>query len=393
MSQSANDQTTAQRPRVLCVDDERDVLEGLSLQLRRECEVVLCDNPRKALQLLYEDGPYDVVLSDFRMPVMNGAEFLAEAKKQAPGVVRVLLSGQADFNDMLNVINAGGVYRYLQKPCPPDQLRAAIRESAQHARHVVSTRREFEQRVDSLTSQISRAERLASLGTMAGKVGHELGNVLTTFEATLWFIEQRAQENLAPDEADLAALRRVKDHFTRHSQHLLHLARPVAEQPALVDAGEVVSETLAMSRTLGVSKYVKVSYEPPTESYHLWIVRGHLEQIVLNLVRNAVDAVGDAKHELREVVVSVKRKGGTNRVLITVKDNGTGIAPDVLPRIFDPYFTTKGSERGNGLGLAVVRQIVEHYRGQINVETTRDVGTTFLVDFPLADHISAASMA
>jgi signal transduction histidine kinase len=106
--------------------------------------------------------------------------------------------------------------------------------------------------------------------------------------------------------------------------------------------------------------------------------RTRIEQILVNLVTNAVDAIGmDGT-----VTVAVRPTEDGKRVVVEVRDTGTGIAPDDLEKIFEPFYTTKGAERGTGLGLPVVREIVTSYGGDLTVESKLGVGTTFRFDLP-----------
>jgi response regulator RpfG family c-di-GMP phosphodiesterase len=127
------------KPRVLCVDDEPLVLQGLRRNLRR-FEVVIADGGPAALRIMQEEAPFAVIVSDMRMPVMNGAEFLARAREQAPESVRVLLTGHADLDSALAAVNQGQIYRFLTKPCPPEVLTATLEAGAEQFRLIHSER-------------------------------------------------------------------------------------------------------------------------------------------------------------------------------------------------------------------------------------------------------------
>ncbi len=114
------------KTRVLCVDDEPQVLEGLALQLRRGYEVVTATSGAEGLALINQQEAFAVVLSDMRMPSMDGATFLSEVRQAAPDSVRMLLTGHAEINSAIAAVNEGQIFRFLTKPCPPDQLRRAF---------------------------------------------------------------------------------------------------------------------------------------------------------------------------------------------------------------------------------------------------------------------------
>lgn len=115
------------RPRILCVDDETQVLDGLEALLRRRFEVVTAASGADGLQRLQEmPGRIAVIVSDMRMPRMDGAQFLRQACAIAPDASRILLTGQAEMSAAIAAINEGQIFRFLTKPCPPDSLIAAI---------------------------------------------------------------------------------------------------------------------------------------------------------------------------------------------------------------------------------------------------------------------------
>jgi response regulator RpfG family c-di-GMP phosphodiesterase len=121
-------------PSILCVDDEPRVLEGLALHLRRDYQVLTAHSGQSALQLLKEKGPPAVIVSDMRMPVMNGAVLLKQVKNLYPDTVRILLTGEPGRDSVVAAVNEGEIFRFLTKPCPPDQLRSAIDAGIQHHR-------------------------------------------------------------------------------------------------------------------------------------------------------------------------------------------------------------------------------------------------------------------
>ncbi len=110
------------KPTILCVDDEEAVLEGLELSLRRSYRVVSATSGQDGLARLEDAGPFPIVISDMRMPGMDGAQFLTEVRKRSPGTMRILLTGQADMAAAISAVNEGQVFRFLTKPCPGKQL-------------------------------------------------------------------------------------------------------------------------------------------------------------------------------------------------------------------------------------------------------------------------------
>jgi response regulator RpfG family c-di-GMP phosphodiesterase len=118
-----------QLPRILCVDDEPRILEGLALQLRRDYQVYTANSGQAALQTLKEAAGMMVVISDMRMPGMDGATLLKQVKQRYPETTRILLTGETGRDAAVQAVNEGQIFRFLTKPCPPDQLRNAIDEA------------------------------------------------------------------------------------------------------------------------------------------------------------------------------------------------------------------------------------------------------------------------
>ncbi len=135
----------AERESILCVDDEPHILEGLKLNLRRRFEVLTATGGPEALRLLEANPGISVIISDMRMPEMDGATFLSKAKQIAPNATRLLLTGQADLESTIQAVNEGQIFRFLAKPCPPSTLLAEVETSSEQHRLVTSERVLLEQ--------------------------------------------------------------------------------------------------------------------------------------------------------------------------------------------------------------------------------------------------------
>lgn len=133
------------RTKILCVDDEKAVLDGLSLHLRRRYDVFVAQSGASGLETLERDPSIAVVMSDMRMPGMDGAEFLSRARKILPNTVRVLLTGQADMSSAIAAVNEGQIFRFLTKPCPPAAVMSAIDAAVEQNRLVTAEKVLLEQ--------------------------------------------------------------------------------------------------------------------------------------------------------------------------------------------------------------------------------------------------------
>jgi response regulator RpfG family c-di-GMP phosphodiesterase len=133
------------RTRVLCVDDEPHVLDGLKANLRRHFDVTTATGSVAGIAVLKTQGPFAIVLSDMRMPLMNGATFLKRVREAAPFTIRLLLTGEADLPSAVEAVNEGQIFRFLLKPCRPEALLAAVSEAAEQYRALSTERVLLEQ--------------------------------------------------------------------------------------------------------------------------------------------------------------------------------------------------------------------------------------------------------
>ena len=125
---------TTTKPAILCVDDEPRVLEGMQRNLRKKFRVTTALGPQEGLQKLADGGPFAVVVSDMKMPTMNGAELLELVRERSPQSTRVLLTGQSSMEDAIAAVNRGAIFRFLTKPCPPPELVDALEQAAEQHR-------------------------------------------------------------------------------------------------------------------------------------------------------------------------------------------------------------------------------------------------------------------
>lgn len=370
---------TSARARVMLVDDEPDLLESLSDLLRRDVEVTTAVGGAAGLEALPRCQPH-VVVSDMRMPGMDGATFLSRVRERAPATVRILLTGHADLDAAMRAVNDGGVFRFLTKPCPPPTLRQALRDGIEHHRMLTADRELLASRLEELSGQLVHAERLATLGTMSAAMAHEMNNALTLLNSAIYAVRAAAAAGKPPEADVVDHLIKGRDRLLTHTRRVLDVARRRPQRVETVDVAALCREVTGLLRDVGVTRRVAVALELPEQPAPVVADATELEQIVLNLAKNAVDALAEGGGGRLTVRVAVLGE----LVRLEVQDDGCGIAADALGKIFEPYYTTKPPGVGTGLGLPVVKSLVESHRGMITVASEVGRGTTFTIDLPLA---------
>ena len=235
-------------------------------------------------------------------------------------------------------------------------------------------------KIDLLQQQIVRAERLATLGELAAGVVHELNNPLTSITVYAEYLVRKL-ESQGAEQPDLEKLRRIgasAQRILRFSRDLVQYARPSGKESEAVDLAAVVRQSVSICDHLvergGIALGVEVDPDLPV----IQAVAGQLEQVLINLITNAVHAVENGG----KVVVRA-RVEGENRVGIEVSDSGPGVPEADREKIFEAFYTTKLDGKGTGLGLPIVRNIVEQHRGQISVGRSDLGGAAFRVILPI----------
>ena len=240
----------------------------------------------------------------------------------------------------------------------------------------------IEEQLEQTRKSLLLAERRATLGTLAGGVGHELRNIAQIQVAAVdeLLAALAAHEDVtALARTLLPDLERVAEHITEHGKRLMQLARPGPDHVGPIDLNTVIKDVIAMLRGAGKLRRLAVVTEIGPNPLIVTVNRTRIEQILVNLVVNAVDAIGEHHGT---ITVDVHPSADGKRVVCEVRDTGSGISPDDLTKIFQPFFTTKPEDRGTGLGLPVARGIVESYGGTLTATSSVGAGTTFTFDLP-----------
>ncbi|MDG2334910.1 MAG: ATP-binding protein [Myxococcota bacterium] len=416
---------SASRGQVLIAEDNPDMRSLLAALVGREFEVRTARNGREALEAVRESPP-DLVLSDVMMPEVSGLE-LCQAIKSDPELRRipvVLVTSKAERDMKIEGLEIGAD-DYVTKPFHPRELLARVRSLVR----VTSLQRELAHRNGELEStlgelkqaevQLVQSERLAAVGELAAGLAHEVNNpvnfalnAVRALEVTVRELREFAEGMMSLDASDASELARRLEEFQRDmgGQHAGELAETVLELSGIVgeglkrtsalvgdlrefarpgsrgetqtdvnvEAGLGSTLTLIGHAIAAADAQLDVQIEPGLPG--LAGDPGGLNQVYLNLLKNAVEALGP-----RGGTIRVRAAREAEYVSIRIGDDGQGIAPEIRERLFEPFFTTKDTAGGTGLGLAICKRIVDDHGGTLTLESEEGRGAEFIVRLPIPE--------
>ncbi|WP_438483329.1 response regulator [Oleiharenicola lentus] len=328
---------------------------------------------------LDEKQEWDVILSDYSMPGFNGLSALEITRSRGSTVPFIFLSGTIGEVKAVDALKRGATDYVLKDHM--GRLIPAIR------RALNDTQRETSRR--SLESQLRQAQRLESIGLLAGGIAHDLNNMLTPIFMGMEMLRRKVPDEHSQQLIDL--MTKSAEHGAGLIRQVLSFSKGTESSRQILAIGPVIADVASLLReTLPRTIAMNVSIQDDLPGVRSDATQ--LSQVLMNLCVNARDAMPDGGRIDIKVVACLLTAAdlrGKAAVLpgdfvkIIVHDTGTGISPEVLSRIFDPFFTTK-AQRGTGLGLSTVVSILKEHGGFIDVETEVGKGTTFHVFLPSA---------
>ena len=232
-----------------------------------------------------------------------------------------------------------------------------------------------------VAEQLRQAQKLESIGQLAGGVAHDFNNLLTVILSCSEVLREDVAEGRTPQLDDIKEISLAGQRARDLTRQLLAFSRRQVIAPVALDLNKVVHNSQSMLRRL-VGEHVEVRAHLAGDLWTLWADAGHLDQVLMNLAVNARDAMprGGVLSFATDNLTLTNPPG--DWVRLKAVDSGTGMTPEVMAHLFEPFFTTKGPGKGTGLGLATVYGIVTHAGGLIRVQSALGQGTTFELLFP-----------
>jgi signal transduction histidine kinase len=379
------------RHTLLIVDDESDVLDSLRHQFHREYRVLTCIAGADAIKVLREDD-VEVILTDQRMPGMSGDQFLREARQLKPDAIRMLFTGYADMQAVINAVNEGAIFRYILKPWDTVELEGIIRQGVEQY-DLLAERRRLIEELQASNSQLVRAnEDLARAGQLKTAfievASHEFNTPITL---VLGLTELLRLSSTARPDQEREILRQINSsgqQLTRLVTNMLTLLR--AEdfrrtlQPQPVNLAELLEGVVNQVRPFVSVRRIRLRTEL-ADVGQFELDADKISAAFVNLLTNAIKFTPDGG-----AIELLLRLTPDDDAEIDVVDHGVGLEPDALRHLFQPFFTqldpsrhSSGDfgfcKRGLGLGLSIAKQFVELHGGQIAADSLPGEGTRFTV--------------
>ena len=367
---------------ILYVEDDDDARELLGQFLRRRVgTVVTAHNGAAGLEAFRTEHPH-ILITDILMPVMDGLTMAQEIRKLHADVPIIVTTAFEQTDFLLHSIDIG-IDKYVMKPVKFDRLDAALLACAHRLRAEEQLARQRK-----LEAEALRIKHLEAMGILAGGMAHDYNNLLQAILAYVSIARMNAEpgsqvhEFLTEAEKNSAQAREL-------GKRLLLLAKgnnifiaPGPLAPLITDAVNAVLEGTTITRRFELAENL------PLVRLH----RDQMQQVVTYLTVNALEAM--PKGGTLGIAAGACTLSSNNAVSlpagryihVTFRDTGTGIAPEHLPQIFDPYFSTKeiGNQKGMGLSLALCHTIIRKHNGMITAESTPGEGAAFHVYLPIA---------
>jgi len=381
------------RPLVLIADDEPDIRRFLRMQLE-DVDIIEASDGAEALELARLRRP-QLALLDHMMPEMNGVEVCRHIREGQTtcGTAVIILTARADEQTKLSALQAGA-NDFLTKPFSTAEL--GLRLSNQIAmakirREMADLNLELQAALEQIKESevlMVRNEKLSSLGRMSAGIIHEINNPLNYSRAGIHALGTFTRNLPDAEQADFEdILKDIGEGIDRVSQIVIDL-RQFTHDDAGTGGDADLSEVIGRARRMishQVGKEIFFDLTAPAAAP----VRGNANQLVqvfINLFQNSIDAIkmknvaSGGPPEAGKIAVVVEPAGQGWQVAI--RDNGIGIPPEDMQKIFDPFFTSKDVGQGMGLGLSITHQILKNHGAQVDVESRPGTSTCFRLAFP-----------
>ncbi|MBF0456019.1 MAG: response regulator [Magnetococcales bacterium] len=372
---------------LLVVDDEMEIIKSLRRQFMRTFKVYIANSAAEGLEIL-KSNSIQVIISDQRMPEMTGSEFFAKAKERYPDAMRLLLTGYADINAVIQAINDGNIFRYVMKPWNPVELDTIVQEAFEKYELIIQNRflveqlanqnAQLEDRVLVRTKEVEDANSLKD--KFVSLVAHDLRGPLAAIINSLEQLTASRQSETLDQNSNtiISSLIDTGNNMLHMVETLLNINRlktgkiqlsiSFFSAHAMVD--RVITNYGLSAKQKGITIENRLS--PADQMYGDTTLLG---EVVGNFVSNAIKFC----HSGDTILIDYEREGENSR--LTVEDSGTGISKEAIQTLFkiEEKTSTIGTlgEKGTGFGLPYCMDLVNAHKGEIQVTSTVGEGSRF----------------
>lgn len=375
-------------PLLLVVDDEPDMRRYLVSMLRESYRIIEAEDGISALEKAKEHKP-ELILLDVMLPGVSGLEVCRSLKERAEtrAIKIIVLTARVD-EDAKIIALKHGADDFLIKPFSGLEVRSRIANLIRAA-HLESDLHRTNAELKHSLQQLRETEaalvqnaRLSALGTMAAGLLHEIGNPLNFMGTALQLAARDPTIQSDPDTAD--TLKDIHAGYERIHRVVTDLRgftaphRPEHPRPFHIESA--IDHALRFTAHIQKGITIKKDIEAQGEVFGS---QSTIAQVLVNLIVNAVAAVRTVE-EQRKPEISIRSYVEGNEIIVSVRDNGTGIDPKIQTQIFDPFFSTKDVGEGMGLGLAVSHRIIANHGGSLSVKSSLGEWTEFRFNLPIA---------
>lgn len=355
-----------QLPTILVVDDEHGLRQSLRMLLKEQYEVLLASSVAEAKEILAET-PVDIIITDIHMPNSTGLDLLREVKKNHPEIEVIILTGYGRLVTAMEAIECGA-FAYLEKPFDFQVMLDRIQACLERQRQENSRR--------AMEYLALEANRFETLGHLVSGTLHDLGTPLSVIGTHLEMLIRHPDKPGA--EKRYEVMKAQLQHCNDLVRNTMNFVRQSRETRGTFSLNSVVEMCLSVARPFLMGRNIATVLDL---NPGLSLCEGEVvlvRQALLNLIYNASQAMQD-QEEPRQLRIQTWTEPGF--VCLAVQDSGPGIPCEMKEVIFDTLYTTKG-EKGTGLGLTVVKHVMQRHGGTVELDPLEGRGTRFVLRFP-----------
>jgi len=371
--------------KVLLVDDEEGIRRVWGISLTDAgYEVHSAENGEEALRIFKQTRP-PIILTDIKMPGMDGIELLKRIKKESPETEVIMITGHGDIELAIESLKHEAT-DFITKPINDDLLEIALNKALEKValkKQVKEYTEGLESLVEEKTRQLIENERLAAIGQTIAALAHAIKNIAGGLGGGAYVLEKGIE--LKNDKYLHQGWDMIKNNVTRIKDLALNLLNYSKEREPdfqLCEPNQLIQEIYDLVKPLADENRIEIILDLDRSIPSVHLDRESIHRCLMNLMTNALDActeIACEENQAKIIMRTLKPKGWA--VEYQIIDNGCGMDKETKERVFQIFFSTKGS-RGTGLGLMITKKIVDEHKGVINLSSEKNNGSTFSIKLP-----------